>query len=158
VLLAQTNLGGLNDMDNMVPPKRTGRSILAIAAGVAVGIALTLVTDAVLHKAGFFPPLGQWTPSGPLAVATVYRCIYGILGAYIVARLAPQGPMGHALISGGLGVIASAAGAAATWNKNLGPHWYAIALIVTALPCAWIGGKLRLAQMRTVSAPVEGSN
>jgi hypothetical protein len=123
-----------------------GRSILALVVGIAVGIILTLITDAVLHKVGFFPPLGEWTPSGPLAVATGYRCIYGILGAYIVAWLAPNKPMLHALLSGALGVIASAAGAAATWNKNYGPHWYAIALIITALPCAWLGGKIRLMQ------------
>src|SRR5690348_13894561 len=92
-----------------------GRSILALFIGIAAGIILTLVTDAVLHKAGYFPPLGQWTPSGPLAVATGYRVVYGIIGAYIVARLAPNAPMLHALISGALGVVASAAGAAVTW-------------------------------------------
>lgn len=127
-----------------------GRSILALFIGIAAGIILTLVTDAVLHKAGYFPPLGQWTPSGPLALATAYRIVYGILGAYIVARLAPNKAMGHALISGVLGVLASAVGAVVTWNKNLGPHWYPIALIVTALPCAWVGAKIRLGQMRRV--------
>jgi len=131
---------------------RIGRSILALVVGIAVGIILTLITDAVLHKVGFFPPLGQWTPSGPLAVATAYRCIYGILGAYIVARLAPHSPMGHALISGVIGVVATTIGAAVTWNKNLGPHWYSIALIITALPCAWVGAKIRLAQLRNTSA------
>lgn len=135
-----------------------GRSILALVVGIAAGIILTLITDAVLHKVGFFPPLGQWTPSGPLAVATAYRCIYGILGAYIVAWLAPNKPMLHALISGALGVIASAAGAAVTWNKNYGPHWYAIALIITALPCAWVGGKIRLAQKRASSVAVGTAN
>jgi hypothetical protein len=132
--------------------RNIGRSILALVVGIVVGIALTLITDAILHKVGFYPPLGVWTPSGPLAVATAYRLVYGILGAYIVARLAPTAPMGHALISGVLGVIASAAGAAATWNRDLGPHWYPIALIITALPCAWVGGKIGLGRMRDVPA------
>ena len=124
-----------------------GRSVLAIVVGIAAGVIPTLITDAVLHKTGFFPPYGQWTPSGPLAVATAYRIFYSILGSYVVARLAPSHPMGHALISGALGVIVSTAGAIATWNQNLGPHWYATALIVTALPCAWAGGKMRTLQL-----------
>ena len=135
-----------------------GRSILALVVGIAGGIILTLITDAVLHKVGVFPPLGQWTPSGPLALATVYRVVYGIVGAYIVARLAPNKPMLHALISGAIGVIASAAGAVVRWDKNLGPHWYAIALIITALPCAWVGAKIRLGQMRNASTPLETVN
>ena len=138
--------------------RNIGRSILAVVAGILAGIALTLVTDAVLHKIGFFPPLGEWTPSGPLAVATAYRIVYSILGSYIVARLAPNRPMMHALISGAIGVVASAAGAAATWNKNFGPHWYPVALILAALPCAWAGAKVRLAQLRALESarPAQG--
>ena len=30
-----------------------------------------------------------------------------------------------------------------------GPHWYPVALIVTAIPCAWLGGKLRVMQLHT---------
>jgi hypothetical protein len=31
-----------------------------------------------------------------------------------------------------------------TWNKGptFGPHWYPLALIVLAMPQAWVGGKL----------------
>lgn len=130
------------------PSRRIGRSAFALLIGILPGIILSITTDAVLHRIGFYPPLGQWTPSGPLAVATAYRIVYGILGAYIVARLAPNRPMGHALLSGAMGVIASTAGAIATWNRNLGPHWYPLALVVTALPCAWVGGKIRLGQLR----------
>jgi hypothetical protein len=133
-------------MTDVQNPSRIGRSILAVVVGIVAGIILTLVTDAVLHKAGFFPPTGQPTPSGPLVVATLYRIVYSIVGSYVVARLAPSKPMKHALISGVIGVIASAAGAIATWNRDFGPHWYPLALIVIALPCAWVGGKLGLRQ------------
>ena len=36
------------------------------------------------------------------------------------------------------------------WNKlpSIGPKWYAIVLIVLAIPTAWAGGALRLAQSR----------
>ena len=38
-----------------------------------------------------------------------------------------------------------AAGAVTMWNKmpGIGPKWYALALIVLALPTAWAGGRLR---------------
>jgi len=31
----------------------------------------------------------------------------------------------------------------------MGPRWYPISLVVTALPAAWAGGKLRLMQLRS---------
>ena len=51
-------------------------------------------------------------------------------------------PMKHALIIGGVGVILGLVGLAATWNANLGPKWYPIALVVLAIPQCWAGGKI----------------
>ena len=84
-------------------------------------------------------------------VATAYRIVYGVLGSYITARLSPTRPMQHALIVGVVGLVLSSAGAAATWNAGpeFGPRWYPLALVATALPCAWLGGKLRVTQLRT---------
>jgi len=55
--------------------------------------------------------------------------------------------MQHAIALGAIGILLTAAVTIATWNKGpaFGPHWYPIALIVLALPCAWMGGKLRTA-------------
>jgi surface polysaccharide O-acyltransferase-like enzyme len=128
--------------------RQIGRSIWAIFAGFLVVLAITLVTDEILHLVRVYPPWGEHTPDGPLARATFYRIAYGILGSYITARLAPSKPMGHALLGGAIGVVVSTLGAIATWNKDLGPHWYPVALIVAAMPCAWLGGKLRFAQLR----------
>jgi hypothetical protein len=84
--------------------------------------------------------------------------VYGIVGSYIIARLAPNRPMLHALVGGVIGLIVSIVGAVATWNGGpaFGPHWYPIALIVTALPCAWVGGKLRVMQLRPAAQVREG--
>jgi hypothetical protein len=54
--------------------------------------------------------------------------------------------MKHALVGAAIGTVIAAPGAVATWNKDLGPHWYPVALVVTAFPTAWIGAKIRLAQ------------
>jgi len=129
-------------------PRRVGRSILAVLAGIVVGAALSLGTDALLAAVGVFPKVGKQMSDALFALATAYRIVYGIVGSYVIARLAPDRPMQHALIGGVLGLVVSIVGAVVTWNRDLGPHWYAIGLAVTALPCAWVGGKLRLMQMR----------
>jgi len=79
--------------------------------------------------------------------ATAYRTLYGILGSYFTARRAPNRPMLHALVGAGIGMLIGTAGAVATWNKDLGPHWYPVALVVEGIPCAWIGAKLRKMQI-----------
>lgn len=119
------------------------------------GIFLSLGTDEVLHMVHVFPPWDQPAGDGPLLLATIYRTVYGVLGSYIAAWLAPNRPMLHALVLGFLGFAVSIFGAVFTWNKGplFGPHWYPVALIVLAIPTAWVGGKLRLAQMNSAPAP-----
>ncbi len=144
-------------MSESQPPRRIGRSIVAVLAGILVGVVLSLGTDVVLHSIGVFPPWGQSMVGfeGALLLATAYRTVYGVAGSYITARLAPDRPMPHALVLGALGLAVSILGAAVTWNKGpaFGPHWYPLALVVLALPTAWVGGKLRVMQLR---AYVEG--
>jgi peptidoglycan/LPS O-acetylase OafA/YrhL len=126
------------------PPRRIGRSIGAVMTGIVAGVILTLATDIVLHAIGVFPRSGQPVSDGPLLLATAYRTVYGVAGSYIAARLAPYRPMQHALAGGVVGFVVSVVGAMVTWNGGpaFGPHWYPLALIVIAMPCAWAGGKL----------------
>ena len=139
-------------MNEASPPRRIGRSIAAVLAGIGAGIAITVGTDEVLHIVGVFPPWGASMVGfdGPLLLATFYRIVYGVMASYIIARLAPDRPMMHALVGGFLGLVVSIAGAAATWNKGpaFGPHWYPLALIVLAMPQAWVGGRLYEKQLR----------
>lgn len=133
-------------MNETNPPRQIGRSIIAVLVGMVVGIVLTIATDIVLHEIAVFPPWGasmvgyDWA----LGLATAYRTVYGIAASYLIARLAPNRPMQHALVGGLVGLAVSIVGAALTWNKGpaFGPHWYPIALIVLAMPQAWAGGKL----------------
>jgi hypothetical protein len=83
-------------------------------------------------------------------LATAYRVIFGVLGCYIAARLAPDRPMWHSMAVGVVGVVVSTIGLVATWNAGpaFGPRWYPIALVLVAIPCAWLGGTLRERQLR----------
>ncbi len=120
------------------------RSIGAIVAGFVAVVVLSIGADFAMQAAGIFPPLGQRVPDALLVLATAYRTLFGIAGSYIAARLAPNRPMGHALVLGVVGLVAATAGAIATWNGGpaYDPKWYPLALIALAMPDAWIGGKL----------------
>ncbi len=128
-------------------PRRLWRSAGAVFLGFIAVVVLSLGTDQVLHVLQVYPPWGQpmYDP-GMNLLALSYRCVYGVVGSYITARLAPHSPMRHALAGGAIGFVLSAAGAIATIPMHLGPAWYPIALAITALPCAWLGGVLHKRQ------------
>ena len=118
------------------------KSIGAVLAGFVANAVVTTIVDVVLHLAKVFPPMDQPLNDTTSAIATSYRVVFGVMGCYLTARLAPSNPMRHALAQGLLGVVICTAAVVGTWNKNLGPHWYPIALAVISLPCAWLGGYL----------------
>jgi hypothetical protein len=136
-------------------PRRLGQSIGALFAGFLVNVVLSLGTDFGLHLVGLFPALGQPMTSGLLLIATAYRTVYGLFTSYLTARLAPDRPMGHVLVGGVVGVVLNIVVVVVTWNSGLGPHWYPLALLVLTMPTAWLGGKLRMMQLRAVSSDVK---
>jgi len=137
-----------------VPSRRIGRSILAVLAGIVIGIVFSTGTDFGLHAIGFAPSVKERWPNDLLVLATVYRSIYGILGSYVIARLAPNRPMGHSLVAGCMGLLLSSLGAAAAWSTTGGQHWYPVMLALMVLPTAWMGAKLWLIQLQSYTATV----
>jgi hypothetical protein len=127
-------------------PRRRLQSAAALLAGFVVVVVLSLGADIVLHASGVFPPWGQPMSGALFLLAAVYRTVFGVAGSYVTARLAPERPMQHAVAGGLIGLILSTAGAVATWDRGpeFGPHWYPLALIVLAMPCAWAGGRLHV--------------
>ena len=118
------------------------QSIFAIVAGVLVIVIVTTLADLALHAAGVFPPMDQPIDDRLSLLATSYRLVISIAGAWLTARLAPDRPMQHALILGVVGTILGAIGVVTTWNMGLGPRWYPIALAVLAIPQCWAGGRI----------------
>ena len=118
------------------------RSVWAVVAGILVIISVTTVVDALLHAVDVFPPLAQPIDDRLALLATSYRIVISVGGAWLTARLAPDRPMRHAMILGYCGVVLGSIGLIATWNLGLGPRWYPVALVVLAIPQCWAGGKL----------------
>jgi hypothetical protein len=124
-------------------PRRLLRSTAAVFLGFIAVVVLSLGTDQVLHVLDVYPPWGQpmYDP-GLNLLALSYRIVYTVVGSYITARFAPHSPMRHVWTLGVIGFVVGMAGAIATIPMRLGPAWYPIAIALTALPCAWLGGVL----------------
>jgi hypothetical protein len=120
----------------------TKKSIWAVVAGVLVIIVVTILVDILLHVSGVYPPMDQPISDALALLATSYRIVIGVGGAWLTARLAPDKPMKHAMILGVVGVVLALVGVVATWNMGLGPRWYPMALVVLAIPQSWAGGRI----------------
>jgi hypothetical protein len=117
--------------------------VLAIVVALVAVIVLSLGTDEILHVLQVYPPWNQRMSDPLFGLATAYRFVFSVAGGYIAARLAPRSPMRHALILGIVGLVLGVAGVmVAVAKPELGPLWYPIALAVTGLPCAWLGGTI----------------
>lgn len=122
--------------------KETKQSIWAVVAGVLTIILASTLVDIVLHVVHVYPAMNEPLTDALALLASSYRLVIGIAGAYLTARLAPDRPMRHAMILGCVGVVLGLIGLIATWNAGLGPRWYPISLVVVAIPQCWVGGKL----------------
>lgn len=130
--------------------RRVLRRIGAVLAGLLVVVILDTGIDVLLHATGIYPPWFQPMGTALWLLAIGYRSIDGILGGYTAARLAPDRPIQHVLVLGLIGMVMSIAGLVGTWNRGpeFGPKWYPLVLVAIALPCAWLGGALRVRQFR----------
>jgi len=121
--------------------------VFAVFLGFVTVVVLSLGTDQILHVLKVYPPWGQpmYQP-GLNLLALSYRIVYTVLGMYITAKYAPYSPMRHVWVGGIIGLVLGIIGVIAAIPLNLGPIWYPIAIALTALPCAWLGGVLYLAR------------
>jgi len=124
--------------------KNTLKSIGSVFAGFITVVILSVGTDFVLETLHIFPP--QSDPKAyliwMLVLALAYRSLYTVAGGYVAARLAPNRPMRHVIILGFVGIAAGTLGVIISWNFSP-DHWYPISLVIGAMPCTWLGGKLK---------------
>ena len=118
-----------------------GKSVWAVVAGILFTIVITMCVDFILHATGVFPRGNAPLTNGLSLLATAYRFVISVAGAWLTAKLAPQNPLKHAVILGVVGTVLGLAGVIATWNAGMGPRWYPIALTVLAIPQCWLGGR-----------------
>jgi uncharacterized membrane protein len=118
----------------------TRQSIKAVLIGLLFVLFSSIALDALLMQFGIMKqPLNENSTIFIIFVV-IYRTLLSTIGTYLTARFAPNRAMYHAMISGMIGLTLSIIGAIAMWH--IPPHWYALSLIFTALPSAWLGGKI----------------
>lgn len=124
-------------------PGSLARSIGAVIAGFVAIFVLSLAVDQVFHVLGVYPAWGEpMRETSDNALALSYRLVIDVFGCWLCARLAPRRPTKHALVLGALGFVLSSFAAVMLIPMDLGPAWYPIALALSSLPCAWLGGRL----------------
>jgi len=117
------------------------RSIGAVLAGFIAVVFLSTITDTVLETNDLLKIPFLDNPWWLILVVAIYRSIYTIVSCYIAASLAANRPMFHALTLGGIGFVVGILSSAATWQAS--PAWFSVLLVAPALPCAWLGGRLK---------------
>jgi hypothetical protein len=123
------------------------KNALAVGTGFLAVALLSVGVDEVLHILKVYPPWNRPMPQPGLnLLALAYRIAFTVLGGYLAARLSARAPMRQVWILACLGAAFGTLGVVTTWNLGLGPHWYPIALAVTAVPCTWLGGRAALAK------------
>lgn len=122
------------------------KSIGAILAGFFLVVAISILTDLTLVKTGLMKQPFDLNSSWFIIIVIFYRSLYGTIGSYFTARLAPNRPMRHSMIGGLIGFVISIIGAIAMWSTP--PHWYPVSLIITTVPCAWLGGQIFLSKIK----------
>jgi hypothetical protein len=120
------------------------KSFLAVLAGLAVAIVVAVVLDLVMHAAGVYGTQVSDMTTSDWLIALSYRLLSAIGAGWITARLAPSRPMYHAVLLGAIGAAIALLGVVFAWAKSpdLGPIWYSLLLMLSAIPCTWLGGRL----------------
>ena len=115
------------------------RSVWAVLSGfILIGL-LGFGTHAIMHAMSpwAFDERGGTTNLPILLVQVLYSAVYGVVGCYVAARLAPSIPMKHALTLGVIGMLVVG------FLMAHVPSWYLILNLLLVLPLAWFGGRLR---------------
>lgn len=123
------------------------RSTGAIVTGMVAVVVLSLSTDLGLRLVGLYPAEGALMVEPVLnLLALCYRCLYNVIGAYIVLVLASGNGLRLLWIFTLIGFTLAAIGAVVTIPMNLGPSWYPALLALSPFPCSWLGWKLHRAR------------
>ena len=123
------------------------RLILSILAGFIITAVLSLATDHIFHVTGVYPPYGApFFDTGLLLLASAYRVVFQIFGAYIAAMIAKDKAKKAVWIIGIAGTIFWLLGP--ILKPGLAPMWYGILGAALSIPTTLTGGKLYERRMR----------
>jgi hypothetical protein len=117
-------------------------STRAVYVGLIIVLGLTLIGAIAARLLGLTGP-GIVPNETNFLLFNSCIALFIMAGGYATARLATHDPKGHTLSLGTiltvLGLVASVAFSLADY----GPNWFGWLLVLSGLPFAWLGGKLK---------------
>lgn len=120
------------------------KSIGVILLAFIVNALLSVLTDFLLEQIGVLPnPEKGLFETWAILLVLSYRAIYTVFTGFIIARLASNKPMLHALI---LGIIGSVITLLAVSNPEFAQKsklWFGYTLAAITIPCLWLGVKIQ---------------
>lgn len=114
----------------------------AVIIGFLVIAAITLAGFIAARLTGLLTP-GVLPSDNDFLLFNLCIMMFIMIGGYITARLAPRDPRNHAL---SLGTILTVIGLAVSLTLSFadyGPNWFGWTILLSGLPFAWLGAKLK---------------
>ena len=126
---------------------RPGRTIWAVVAGILLYVILSLGTDHIFHVTEVYPPYGEpMAQTELLLLALSYRLVYGFLGMYLTAVLAPYRVVRLLWITCGIGLVLGGLGIVAGIKMDIGGLWYPVVLALSVIPTTWLVARIYVAR------------
>jgi len=121
------------------------RLILAVVTAFVITGVLSSAVDHVFHVTGVYPPYGApMFETNLLLLASSYRLIFQVLGAYVMAIVAREKAVAGGWIVGILGTLLWAVGG--YFMRDFGPMWYSLVGALLSIPSVLLGVKLYTAR------------
>jgi len=124
--------------------KNIFKSIGVILLAFIVVALLSTLTDFLLESIGVLPnPQKGLFVKWAILLVLFYRGVFTIFGGFIVAKLAPNKPMLHAIILGTIGTLITVIATVSPSLSNKAPLWYGLTLAAITIPCLWLGVRIK---------------
>jgi membrane associated rhomboid family serine protease len=115
------------------------RLLISVAAGLLTSSLLSVLTQSILHWAGWFPaPTKPIQDTSMLVTALAFHSLFAIAGAYVTATLAKEQARKAVFVLGSKEAIMWLLGTLLLWNHT--PPWFNISKAVLGIPLALLGG------------------
>ena len=120
------------------------KSIGVILLAFVVIALLSTLTDFLLESIGVLPnPQKGLFVKWAILLVLFYRGVFTIFGGFIVAKLAPNKPMLHAIIPGIIGTLITVIAVSSPSFSEKAPLWFGFTLAAITIPCIWLGVSIK---------------
>jgi len=119
------------------------KSIGVILLSFVVITLLSMLTDYLFESIGVLPnPQKGLFETWAILLVLFYRGVYTIFAGFIVAKLALNKPLLHAIILGIIVTLITVMAASSPSFAEKAPLWFGFTLAAITIPCLWLGVRI----------------